>query len=428
MIEPAFIRYAHEILLLLIWTQAETAFETIMKSVRINELRLRHYRAFSDARLLLDDITFLVGRNGAGKSTLMDGLSFLSEAVTDSLSIALERRGNLEGIRQRQPGRGARYDVWIAALLRFAEPDSSPLECIPAIYGFRLSNDLSKSTYFVKQEVLNAEGTGIPSFQRDKDSFKTNDYSIRPALDPESLVLPLIAGANEDWKKIIETLRAISVHQFSPQAIRNEPKIGSEERLSRDGSNAGDVLKHIKLKDRTWVEKRLSATIPGIRSVKATARVGRRVIVFQQEGEVGQTYDFDASMMSDGTVRSLGILLALRQVPRPSIVLLDEIEDSLHPYAHGVLLDAIDAASEEFPIVLSTHNPEILSHPVAQGERIRIVQWDQGASKIYHLSEQVLEGLIPPQNVGALLRSNALWTEDSPSITGPETLFFSPHI
>jgi AAA15 family ATPase/GTPase len=60
--------------------------EAIMKSVRIKELRLRHYRAFSDARLLLDDITFLVGRNGAGKSTLMDGLSFLSEAVTDSLS------------------------------------------------------------------------------------------------------------------------------------------------------------------------------------------------------------------------------------------------------------------------------------------------------------------------------------------------------
>jgi AAA15 family ATPase/GTPase len=33
--------------------------------------------------LLLDDITFLVGRNGEGKSTLMDAMSFLSEAATD---------------------------------------------------------------------------------------------------------------------------------------------------------------------------------------------------------------------------------------------------------------------------------------------------------------------------------------------------------
>jgi predicted ATPase len=392
-----------------------------MKSVRIKELRLRHYRAFSDARLVLDDVTFLVGRNGAGKSTLMDGLSFLSEAVTDSLSTALERRGNLEGIRQRQPGRGARYDVWIAARLSLEGPFT------PAIYGFRLSSDVSKSTYIVKQEVLSAGGSRIAGFERDSISFKTNVESIQPPLDPESLVLPLIAGANEDWKRILETLRAISVHQFSPQAIRNEPKIGSEERLSRDGSNAGDVLKHIKPKDRSWIEERLSAAIPGIRGVKATARVGRRVIVFQQEGEANQAYDFDASMMSDGTVRSLGILLALRQTPRPSIVLLDEIEDSLHPYAHGVLLDAIGAVSEEFPIVLSTHNPEILSHPVAEGERIRIVQWEQGASKIYRLSEQVLEGLRPPQNVGRLLRSNALWTEDLPSITPPEMDFFNPY-
>src|SRR5262249_31566653 len=153
------------------------------------------------------------------------------------------------------------------------------------------------------------------------------------------------------WKTIIEALRLISVHQFSPQAIRSEPKIGSEARLSRDGHNAGDVLKHVTPADRAWIEERLAAAIPGIRGVRATARVGRRVIVFEQEGEGGQTYRFDASMMSDGTARSLGTLLALRQTPRPSIVLIDEIEDSLHPHAHGVLLDAIDAASDELPVV-----------------------------------------------------------------------------
>jgi len=93
----------------------------------------------------------------------------------------------------------------------------------------------------------------------------------------------------------------------------------------------------------------------------------------EQDGEAGETNSFDASSMSDGSVRSLGILLALRQSPRPSIVLIDEIEDSLHPFAHSVLLDAIDSASEGFPIVVSTHNPEILNHPTAIGDRIRIV-------------------------------------------------------
>jgi predicted ATPase len=152
--------------------------------------------------------------------------------------------------------------------------------------------------------------------------------------------------------------------------------------------------------------------------------MGRRFIGFAQERSNGEVEQFDASVMSDGTLRSLGILLALRQTPRPSIVLIDEIEDSLHPLAHGVLLDAIDVASDEFPVVVSTHSPEILSHPTARGERIRIIQWHEGTSQIYTLGQRVLDNLKPPLTVGELLRSNALWTAAEPSTTGAEDDFF----
>ncbi len=248
--------------------------------------------------------------------------------------------------------------------------------------------------------------------------------SLQPAFDRETLVFPLIAGSNASWKTIIESLRSISVHQFSPQAIRSGPKIGGEKRLSGDGHNAGDVLKHLKGKEKEWVEQHLAAAVPGIREVWVKTVMGRRVIGFAQEGSNGQAEQFDASVISDGTLRALGILLALRQTPRPSIVLLDEIEDSLHPYAHGVLLDAIDEASEEYPVVVSTHSPEILSHPTARGERIRVIQWDHGTSQIYNLSENVRANLKPPLTVGQLLRSNALWTAAEPSITGTEEDFF----
>lgn len=129
-------------------------------------------------------------------------------------------------------------------------------------------------------------------------------------------------------------------------------------------------------------------------------------------------------MMSDGTVRSLGILLALKQTPRPSIVLIDEIEDSLHPFAQAVLLDSIESVSSEFPVVVSTHNPEVLSHPSARPERIRVVEWSDGASRVHHLSREAVDDLGPATTVGDLLRSNALWTEREPSATGGEDDFF----
>ena len=96
-----------------------------MNRAIIKELRLRNYRAFADARLVFDDVTFLVGRNGAGKSTLMDALSFISEAVTDSLGTALERRGNLEGIFRKQPRRGSRSDVSVAVRFELQELDQT---------------------------------------------------------------------------------------------------------------------------------------------------------------------------------------------------------------------------------------------------------------------------------------------------------------
>jgi predicted ATPase len=405
-----------------------------MSRIVLKELRLRNYKAFADARLVLDDVTFLVGRNGAGKSTLMDAFSFIREAVTDSLATALERRGNLAGIRQQRHRSANRVCVSVCFEVRNSQPINRFL------YGFCIDVNSESDGYEVKLEaLLSNRRAGDPpivtEFARSQNFFRCDSANIHPEVPPEALLLPVIAGADEkrthhvQWRDILETLSRVSSHQLSPEAIRNEPRIGSEGRLIGDGRNAGDVLKHVNETDRDWIIKHLAAAVPGVTNVCSSSRAGRRVIVFTQEQAddyefLGNTNDFDAAMMSDGTLRAFGTFLALRQTPRPSIVLLDEIEDSLHPYAHGVLLDAIEAASVDFPVVVSTHSPEILDHPSANGERIRVVQWDKGTSHIYTLSDKVLAKLKPPMTVGMLLRSNALWTVEEPSVNGSEDDFF----
>ncbi len=392
-----------------------------MSRVRIRELRLRNFRSFADARLVLDDVTFLIGRNGAGKSTLMDAFAFISEAVTDSLATALERRGGLTTLMNRPMAarmrRSGPYSVSVAVRLEVEDNPS-------VLYGFTMKGLPGGKGDLVRQEYL--VGDPQASFRRDGDSFVPNTVSLKPVINQGSLILPLIAGSNALWEAILLTLRNISVYQLSPPAIRHEPEIESESRLRRDGRNAGDVLKHLKPVDRRWIDTYLAAAISGLRGVQASARTGRRVLLFEQDGDGDKTYHYDSSMMSDGTLRILGTLLALRQSPRPSIVLLDEIEDSLHPYAHGVILDAVEEASEDFPVVVSTHSPEILNYPLARGDRIRVIEWGEGESRIYCLTENVRANLKPPLTVGQLLRSNALWTDDIPSTTGPEDDFFNP--
>ena len=388
-----------------------------MARITLYELRLRNYRVFTESRLVLDDVTFLVGRNGAGKSTLMDAFSFVSEAVTDSLGTAMERRGNFLGLFPRDENRRPGLGISVAVGLDRAGESR-------VVYGFTVGWDSRRAGYFVKHEAL--RGEWAPSFKRTQKDFRCEVPSLQPAIDRETLVFPLIAGSNNAWKSIIESLRLISVHQFAPQAIRGESKIGGEERLSRDGHNAGDVLKHLNSNDKEWIEQHLAQVVPGIREVWVKTVVCRRIIGFAQDCGNGHAEQFDASLMSDGTLRSLGVLLALRQRPRPSIVLLDEIEDSLHPLAYGVLIDAIVEASDEFPIVVSTHSPEVLNHPAATADRVRVVQRIDGASQVYDLSENVRASLKPPLTVGQLLRSNALWTGPEPATAGAEADFFKP--
>jgi predicted ATPase len=124
--------------------------------------------------------------------------------------------------------------------------------------------------------------------------------------------------------------------------------------------------------------------------------------------------NFDARQVSQGTLRSLGVLLALKQKPVPSVVLVDEIENSVHPSALAVLLDAALASCEDTRVVLTSHSPEVLSHPAVTGERVRVVEWRDGASKIFHLNPEIQASVNEIDTVGWLLRTNALWPGPRP--------------
>lgn len=262
-----------------------------MSRFRMRELRLRNYRAFADVRLKLDDVTFLVGRNGSGKSTLLDGFSFISEALTDSLATALERRGNLDGVRRRSAGRS---EGSMAAAIVFERNGRR------GIYGFQVGPKKWRSGYEVEFEWLLHGDRWV---RRDRDfldmggkqvvnTWMNNETGGGPPLwapEGDTLALPMVP-TSPVMREIREGLNSISFQQLVPSEIQAEPNIGSEERLNRSGGNAGDVLKRTKPKDRAWIAERLGLAVPGIRDVRATARAGRRVIVFDQEsGGAGRT-------------------------------------------------------------------------------------------------------------------------------------------
>jgi len=405
--------------------------------IHIVELRLAGFRAFENVRLRFDDLTVLVGRNGAGKSTLIDALEFIRDALNDSLENALTRREGLSALLHRGSKRAKELSVALTvrmspAYLRAVTQRTGLViaqqhirEGVFATYGFQVIPSRGPKGFRVKYETvwLDTNEGSIGQFS------KSSGWARISA--GEGLGLPLFVPGQPTFQLVLDALKtSVRAYRLSPEAIRQEPLIGRTSILRRNGDNAGDVLHYIESnkKDLAWITKHLAAITPGISRIKSGTAAGRRLIQFFQQGGKSSKVRFDIRDMSDGTLRCLAILIALRQTPSPALVCIEEIEDSVHPAALGVLLDAVASSTRRCQVLLTSHSPEALSHPAVTPERVRVIQWRNGRSQLYRLSEGAEEMSRPPRSVGKLLRSNALFTADEPESveSGFFTRFFDP--
>jgi len=377
--------------------------------VSVEEIRLQRFRAFENARLVLSDLTYLVGRNGAGKSSLLDAIDLLREAVSDSLENSLDRRGGLQKVQRFKSGRGRKLPMGIAVVFRIIFPGDREAY---ALYGFEVQGKPNIDSSHIRECFISSKETSFVRKDKIVESMRKLDISPPSG----NLILPLIARSDSLWDIILDKIRNLRAYELSPAHMAAAPEIGERSTLVRDGSNAGDVLKAIEgTYAHRWVVERLGTITDGINDVRAEALMGRRVLHFSQHYET-DVQSFDASQVSQGTLRSLGVLLALKQNPQPSIVLVDEIENSVHPCALSVLLDAALASTDGTRVVLTSHSPEVLSHPSVTGDRVRIVEWRDGVSKVFRINSDTRKSVNEIDTVGWMLRSNALWTDPSPEI------------
>jgi predicted ATPase len=384
---------------------------------RIQELRLQNFRAFDNARLTLSDLTFLVGRNGAGKSSILDALELMREALTDSLPNALDRRDGLTGILRT--GAPPDQPVGIAVLLHLAVANRT----YQVLYGFRLYRvdgqlEVDEALRFPELDPI-ADGTAEQrarkrqGFLRGPGGFQV-DAPVSPALVRQRLLLPMIADATTLWKMTWDALSEIRGYELSPYIMASLLPIGQRTTLDRNGTNVGDVVSHLleRPEDHAWVNRHLAGITDGIESVGVKVESGYRRLQFTQSAGAGARQILGARQVSQGTLRALGILLTLRQSPAPSLLVLDEVEDSIHPLAVDVVIEAIEQSCERFPIVVTTHSPEVLARKPATGERIRVLAWRDGVSRVHRLGQGTLAQLDAVTTVGWLLSTNGLGLSD----------------
>lgn len=390
---------------------------------------LENYKSIARCDVALGPLSFLVGANGSGKSNFLDALAFVADSLRSSLDHAIRDRGGINEVRLRSGGHPTHFGVRLEFSLHSSQR---------GYYAFRIGA-LKGGGFVVQKEECSIVGPDTPPVQYTVRDGTVTASQVAPAASSDRLYLVNASGLPE-FRPLYEALSSMGFYNLNPDEIRDYQPPDAGELLARDGSNLASVLGQLESRSpgmKQRVEEYLGKVVPGIQGVAAMAIGSKETLEFRQQAEGSKKpWRFLAANMSDGTLRALGILVALFQSanghrPRVPLVGIEEPEVALHPAAAGVLLDALREASTTTQVIVTSHSPDLLDDDRIPIDAILAVTADQGLTRIGPLDEvgrsALRDRLYTP---GELLRLNQLTPDPeliSKLTTRPLDLFGKMH-
>lgn len=356
----------------------------------LKQLILQDWKSFHQATLYFDPLTVVIGTNASGKSNLVDALSFLQKLASgQSLEqIWPEIRGGLEWATRKDKDI---LNFTLKVLVKSENPEEDylyTLECGPVENDMLsesitlIKSDSNSNFYlaksFTKYNYINlgnsAEKVNLES-QTDEAFYVYSDppyqYSkLRGEIDQ----IPFFEF-NNDKNKIDDSLKSISVIKNIfilnpiPSHMRNYSLLSKN--LESDASNIAGFLAALSEEEQEkinniilkYLKELLEKDIKKIWA-EPVGRLGSDAMLYCEES--WKTNDsptiIDARGMSDGTLRFLAILTAMLTRPEGSQIVIEEVDNGLHPSRTGLLLKMLREIGEErkIDVLVTTHNPALL--------------------------------------------------------------------
>ncbi|CAM3871282.1 AAA family ATPase [Bordetella tumulicola] len=359
----------------------------------LTAITLEDFKSYRQATLPLSALTVLIGANASGKSNVIEGLRLLSWLAQgqklSAIRFAVQSgdqvvRGKLEDLAYQ---RGESFGLGVHT---------------NATEWSHLSMRLSRRTdgLHITAESLTHDGAKVPLYTLDQPSIgQGTDAGVaynnfangrnKPRVtctDQTAIFTQLTSPATFDakhkssrerippvTKDLEQWLSAVLFLDPVPAQMRDYA-FPSDKELQGNGRNVSAVLFNCwgpdeKAGDEPFASNR-AAILNFIQSLPEQDIAGLSfleeprggVMVQLTETFGGRTDERDASLLSDGTLRVLAIAATMLSAPEGSLVVIEEIDNGVHPSrAHHLLQQIQRIASERsLRVLLSTHNPAML--------------------------------------------------------------------
>lgn len=353
----------------------------------IRSFSFENFKSFVNTTLDIEQLTIMVGANASGKTNAIEGIKILSELVTGrDISDILDGTNNSKG--------------WIRGGSDACPRFNSNYFTLGCVIGINDNTDLKYKVTIKVNEKIHVKEERLDRIIYDGDEVtvekvfftrKSTNYSgtikaeyINGEDGPNAVIecvgtncilsqlATKIPMNSEQDKKIIDEinhvvsrLRNILFFNPEPSSMEVYSRINDVE-MKPDGSNISSVL-HYLCKEKKKKEKILEI----IKALPENEfddisfdRTSIGDVMFKVKERVGtKKYDIESEKLSYGTLRALSIVAALLQGKERSMIIIEEVNNGIHPSRASKLIDIISSVSKERNIdtLITTHNTALLN-------------------------------------------------------------------
>lgn len=337
----------------------------------------------------LAPITFLIGANASGKSNALEAIRLLSWLAKGSRLDDIERNiqsGNAIARGQAIDLFGAEKQYFTLGTHIDNAPDGwNDFEIEIGLLSDQLiiiGESVSKASK--DQELTLYKIDGDPNSHTDEIRVMYNNFNKGknkphiPCSNRQAIFYQLETPSrfqqnHTQSQKIIpavtkvirETLRNIVFLDPRP-AVMRDYAYAKDDDIKEDGSNLSSVLYAVCQQGETQKNKLLDfiRSLPeqDITDIRFIITDRKDVMVKLIESFGNKEHQIDAPLLSDGTLRVLAIAATLLSVNPGTFVIIEEIDNGVHPSRADNLVKQIReiALERKLRVLITSHNPALL--------------------------------------------------------------------
>jgi predicted ATPase len=354
----------------------------------LEKLIIQNFKSIREQTLALGRLNVFIGGNGAGKSNLIDVFKFLRELMSGRLGEYTAKKGGAD------------------ALLHFGRK-KSPEMCLKLTFGEGSTvNGYAVNLMGTLDDTLVI--TNEMAYEREQD--QTGDYWQVSSTSRESKLKQDNHICAHQVISDMENCRVYHFHDTSDTAaVKGTCDVEDNRFLRPQADNLAAFLYWMQKKQPDHFQN-ISDTIRQIAPFfdefrLEPSKLNESKIRLEWRERSSDAY-FNASSLSDGTLRFCCLATLLLQPDLPAVILLDEPEIGLHPAAVNLLAGLLESASTRTQVIVATQSVTLVNQLTP--ESVWTVDREDGQSVFRHLSDSDMSGWLEGYSLGELWEKNIL--------------------